>query len=85
MARGVAAGTGAASRAGIGAAIAAFVGAGMSAIIGYVRGAIAGASIAAGLQKCEEVFLYYMEEDINWEEHGRYIVYKVKYRYKYPE
>ena len=55
MARGVAAGGGAGATE-IGAAFAAFVGAGMGAIIGYVRGTIAGASIAAGLQKCEEVF-----------------------------
>jgi len=26
-----------------------------------------------------------MEEDTNWEEHGRYMVYKVKYMYEYPE
>lgn len=92
---------GTAAGAGIGAAVGSIVpgignliGAGVGAAIGFVAGtaagAAAGAGIGAGSQKeiylsVKEVFSRYMEEDKNWEEDGRYMVYKVKYRYKHPK
>ena len=87
--------------AGIGAAVGSIVpgignliGAGVGATIGLFAGGAAGvatgAGIGAGWQKevnlnVKEVFSRYKEEDKDWEEDGRYMVYKVRYRYKHPK
>ena len=75
---------------GIGNLVGAGVGAAIGVFAGGATGAAAGAGIGAGWQKevylsVKEVFSRYMDEDQDWEEDGRYMVYKVKYRYKHPE